>query len=98
MGSFSFCEFIHDVIQWSDKLNLKNIVPDYKMNLIWAYGQEGEMIKLIAQTKKKMQRGDTQEKIADDLMEEESLINPIYQLVKENPDKTEEEIYEMLDL
>ena len=31
---------IHDVIQWSNKLNLKNIVPDYKMNLIWAYGQK----------------------------------------------------------
>lgn len=31
---------IHDVIKWSDKINLKNIVPDYKMNLIWAYGQE----------------------------------------------------------
>ena len=31
-------------------------------------------------------------------MEEESLINPIYQLVKENPDKTKEEIYKMLDL
>ena len=30
---------IHDEIQWSNKLNLKNIVPDYKMNLIWAYGQ-----------------------------------------------------------
>lgn len=26
-------------------------------------------------------------------MEEESLINPIYQLVKENTDKTKEEIY-----
>ena len=177
---------IHDVIQWSNKLNLKNIVPDYKMNLIWAYGQkdidkfksdlqyilyllkykqeedklekyiekndeklqhmnqdthnaiialmgsqilegieneeggeirmeskalqaiqrrgeiigrqEGEILKLIAQTKKKMQRGDTQEKIADDLMEEESVIQPIYEAIKQYPDKTKEEIYKMLNL
>ena len=60
--------------------------------------KEGELVKLIMLIQKKMGRGDTKEKIADDLMEEESLINPIYQLVKENPDKTEEEIYEMLDL
>ncbi|MCB5543762.1 Rpn family recombination-promoting nuclease/putative transposase [Anaerostipes hadrus] len=177
---------IHDVIQWSNKLNLKNIVPDYKMNLIWAYGQkdidkfksdlqyilyllkykqeedklekyieendeklqhmnqdthnaiialmgsqilegieneeggeirmeskalqaiqrrgeiigrqEGEILKLIVQTKKKIQRGDTQEKIADDLMEEESVIQPIYEAIKQYPDKTKEEIYKMLNL
>ena len=59
--------------------------------------QEGEMIKLIAQTKKKMQRGDTQEKIADDLMEEESIIKPIYEAIKENPEAEKEEIYKMLN-
>jgi len=181
---------LHDVIRWSDKINLKSIVPDYKMNLIWAYGQEdidkfksdlqyilyllkykqeedklekyieendeklqhmnqdthnaivalmgseilegieneeggeirmeskalqaiqrrgeivgekrgrqeGEIIKLIVQTKKKIQRGDTQEKIADDLMEEESVIQPIYEAIKQYPDKTKEEIYKMLNL
>ena len=60
--------------------------------------QEGEILKLIAQTKKKMQRGDTQEKIADDLMEEESVIQPIYEAIKQYPDKTKEEIYKMLNL
>lgn len=60
--------------------------------------KEGELVKLIMLIQKKMGRGDTKEKIMDDLMEEESLINPIYQLVKENPDKTKEEIYKMLDL
>lgn len=181
---------LHDVIRWSDKINLKSIVPDYKMNLIWAYGQEdidkfksdlqyilyllkykqeedklekyieendeklqhmnqdthnaivalmgseilegieneeggeirmeskalqaiqrrgeivgekrgrqeGEIIKLIVQTKKKIQRGDTKEKIADDLMEEESVIQPIYEAIKQYPDKTKEEIYKMLNL
>ena len=60
--------------------------------------QEGEILKLIEQTKKKMQRGDTQEKIADDLMEEESVIQPIYEAIKQYPDKTKEEIYKMLNL
>ena len=30
---------LHDVIQWSGEQELQEIVPDYKMNLIWAYGQ-----------------------------------------------------------
>lgn len=60
--------------------------------------QEGQRLNLIMLIQKKMKRGDTQEKIADDLMEDESVIYPIYQLVKKNPDKTKEEIYEMLNL
>ena len=60
--------------------------------------KEGEILKLIVQVQKKMKRGDTQEKIVDDLMEDKSVIKPIYQLVQENPDKTKEEIYKMLEL
>ena len=60
--------------------------------------QEGEILKLIAQTKKKMQRGDTQEKIADDLMEDESIIKPIYEAIKKHPEVDKEEIYKMLNL
>nr|WP_288663760.1 Rpn family recombination-promoting nuclease/putative transposase [uncultured Anaerostipes sp.] len=177
---------LHDVIQWSGEQELQEIVPDYKMNLIWAYGQEdidkfksdlqyilyllkykqeeeklekyieendeklqhmnqdthnaivalmgseilegiekeeggeirmeskalqaiqrrgikegekkGEIIKLIALTKKKIQRGDTRERIADDLMEDESIIKPIYEAIKENPEAEKEEIYKMLNL
>lgn len=40
----------------------------------------------------------TQEKIADDLMEEESIIKPIYEAIKENPEAEKEEIYKMLNL
>ena len=58
--------------------------------------REGELQSKILLIQKKFQRGDSIEKIADDLMEDESTIQPIYQLVKENPDKTKEEIYEML--
>ena len=172
---------IHDVIQWSNKLNLKNVVPDYKMNLIWAYGQEdidkfksdlqyilyllkykqeedklekyieendeklqhmnqdthnaivalmgseilegieseeggeirmeskalqaietrgekrGKILRLIVLVQKKMQRGDTQEKITDDLMEDENVIRPIYEAIKKNPKATEQEIYKLLN-
>ena len=28
---------IHDLIQWPEDLNIKSIIPDYKMNLLWAY-------------------------------------------------------------
>ena len=31
---------LHDMIQWSDEQELQDTVPNYKMNLIWAYGQE----------------------------------------------------------
>ena len=180
---------LHDVIQWSGEQELQEIVPDYKMNLIWAYGQEdidkfksdlqyilyllkykqeedklekyieendeklqhmnqdthnaivalmgseilegieneeggeirmeskalqaiqrrgeiagemrgrqeGEILKLIMLIQKKMQRGDTQEKIADDLMEDESMIKPIYEAIKKYPEADKEEIYKMLN-
>ena len=28
---------IHDLIEWPKDLNIKSIIPDYKMNLLWAY-------------------------------------------------------------
>lgn len=60
--------------------------------------KEGELLKLIVQVQKKMKRGDSLEKISDDLIEEESVIKPIYQLIQENSDKTKDEIYQMLNL
>ena len=47
---------------------------------------------------KKIARGDSLEKIADDLIEDETVIKPIYQLVQGNPNKTEDDIYQMLNL
>ena len=60
--------------------------------------KEGEILKLITQVQKKIARGDSLEKIADDLIEDESVIKPIYQLVQGNPNKTEDDIYQMLNL
>ena len=60
--------------------------------------KEGEILKLITQAQKKIARGDSLEKIADDLIEDETVIKPIYQLVQGNPNKTEDDIYQMLNL
>lgn len=173
---------LHDMIQWSDEQELQDIVPNYKMNLIWAYGQEdidkfksdlqyilyllkykqeedklekyieendeklqhmnqdthnaivalmgseilegieseeggvirmeskalqaiqrrgikeGEILKLIVQIQKKIQKNKTLIQIADDVEEAAGTIEPIYEVIKENPDKTKEEIYKMLNL
>ena len=181
---------IHDVIEWSDKLNLKNIVPDYKMNLIWAYGQkdidkfksdlqyilyllkykqeedklekyieendeklqhmnqdthnaivalmgseilegieseeggkirmeskalqaiqrrgeiagemrgrqEGEILTLITQIQKKIQKSKDVAQIADELEQDMNTIESMYKVIKENPEAEKEEIYKMLNL
>lgn len=176
---------LHDMIQWSDEQELQDIVPNYKMNLIWAYGQEdidkfksdlqyilyllkykqeeeklekyieendeklqhmnqdthnaivalmgseildgieseeggeirmeskalqaiqkrgemrgrqeGDVLRLIIQTQKKIQKHKEVSQIADELEEDVKTIEPIYKLIKKNPDKTKEEIYKILN-
>lgn len=58
--------------------------------------EEGEVLKLITMVKKKIEKGDSVEKIADDLLEDMDLIGKIYNFMKENPDKTREEICDFL--
>ena len=58
--------------------------------------KEGE-IKTLTLIQKKMQRGDSLEKIADDLLEEIESIQPIYNMIKEHPEKTIEEIHAILN-
>lgn len=48
--------------------------------------------------KKKLEKGKLIEQIADELEEDIITTKPIYELVKKNPNKEKEEIYEMLDL
>lgn len=45
---------------------------------------------------KKAQRGDSKEKIADDLVEDIEKIDPIYKVIKANPEATKEEIYDQI--
>ena len=58
--------------------------------------QQGEILKLITMVKKKIENGDSVAKIADDLLEDADVIEKIYDIVKENPEKTREEICEIL--
>ena len=58
--------------------------------------KQGEILKLITMVKKKIENGDSIAKIADDLLEDADVIEKIYDIVKENPEKTREEICEIL--
>ena len=55
--------------------------------------KQGEVLKLITMVKKKIENGDSVAKIADDLLEDADVIEKIYDIVKENPEKTREEIW-----
>ena len=46
---------------------------------------------------KKIKKGDSIAKIADDLVEDEIVISPIYKMVKEYPEDTERDIYQRLN-
>lgn len=59
---------------------------------------EGEILKLISLAQKKILKNKTLSQIADELEEDVITIEPIYKLITENPDKTKEEIYKMLEL
>ena len=58
--------------------------------------RKGELLKLITMVKKKIENGDSIAKIADDLLEDADVIEKIYDIVKENPEKTREEIWDSL--
>ncbi len=49
--------------------------------------KQGEILKLITMVKKKIENGDSVAKIADDLLEDADVIEKIYDIVKENPEK-----------
>ena len=51
----------------------------------------GETLKLIMLVQKKVRKGESITKIADDLVEDEIVISPIYKMVKEYPEDTERE-------
>jgi regulator of RNase E activity RraB len=58
---------------------------------------QGEALKLIMLVQKKMKKGDSMTKIADDLLEDEITILPIYNLAKKYPEDTEKDIYQRLN-
>lgn len=58
---------------------------------------EGEMLKLISQIQKKIEKDKSAETIAGELEEELETIVSIYEMVKMHPDETGEEIYQRLN-
>ena len=58
---------------------------------------QGENLKLIMQVQKKMKKGDSITKIADDLVGDEIVISLIYKMVKEYSEDTEKDIYQRLN-
>lgn len=57
---------------------------------------EGKILMLIEQVQKKCLKNKALQEIVEELEENIQNIEPIYQLVKENPDKTETDILQML--
>ena len=58
--------------------------------------REGELLKLILQIQKKIQKNKELHQIADEVEEEVIKIQPIYEVIKEHPEADKEEIYKML--
>lgn len=54
----------------------------------------GEMLKMIDLIRKKCQKGKNVARVAEDLEEEMSVIQPIYDLIEKYPDKDDKYIFE----
>ena len=59
--------------------------------------QEGRELNLMTLIRKKIQKAKPLEVIAEELEEDSDSIKDIYEMIKRNPDKSEEDIYEMLE-
>lgn len=58
--------------------------------------KEGFYLTRIELIQKKIKRGDSLEKIADDLVEDVEFIQPIHKIIRENPKLTTEEVYKLI--
>lgn len=58
--------------------------------------KRGQTLNKIILVQKKIKRGDTLAKIADDLLEDEKDIENLYKMIKEHPEAAEDEIYEII--
>lgn len=59
--------------------------------------QKGELLKLITQVRKKYDKGISPAEIAEVLEEDAETIQSIYQAIENNPDKTTEDLAEILN-
>ena len=58
--------------------------------------QKGELLKLITLVQKKREKGESVDKIAEDLLEDIDMVKKIYNVLKEHPEKNRDEIYDFL--
>ncbi len=58
--------------------------------------QKGELLKLITLVQKKREKGESADKIAEDLLEDKDIVEKIYNVLKEHPEKDRDEIYDFL--
>lgn len=58
---------------------------------------QGVAREIIILVQKKIKKNKPLAQIADEIEEEENMIQPIYQVVKDNPKATTEEIYQMIN-
>ncbi len=58
---------------------------------------QGVAREIIILVQKKIKKNKPLAQIADEIEEEENMIQPIYQVVKDNPEATTEEIYQMIN-
>ena len=58
--------------------------------------QKGELLKLITLVQKKREKGESADKIAEDLLEATDIVEKIYNVLKGHPEKDRDEIYDFL--
>lgn len=59
--------------------------------------EKGEIKSKISLIQKKFQRGDSMEKIIDDLMESIEFVQPVYEIIKKNPKLSVDEVYGIIN-
>ena len=69
----------------------EQLIPS-ELGLVIGAITESQKYKILL-IQKKSQRGDSMEKIIDDLMESIEFVQPIYEIIKQNPELSVDEIY-----
>ena len=72
----------------------EQLIPS-ELGLVIGAITESQKYKILL-IQKKSQRGDSMEKIIDDLMESIEFVQPIYEIIKQNPELSVDEIYRII--
>ena len=85
--------FLREQMAISDKISLLRSAENRgrKVGI-----QKGELLKLITLVLKKREKGESADKIAEDLLEDTDIVEKIYNVLKGHPEKDRDEIYDFL--